>query len=277
MTIWVHGPSAWDTVIEVEEFPNPGDFLRAKSKMERPGGSGLNVALALASTDQEIGFVTYLGKDQHGDEIRKLLSSSGISKLDIQDLNAPTLHALIISDGKGERTIIALEQTYLAKLNLGQEEFVEGDIFIFTIWRDEFKPLLKRLQEKNVFTVVGAKAIDDPEVEADLVVGSTKDFLHPNPSIVSDRFEKLILTEGEKGSTLISKDREIHQPTLATDISDATGAGDAFLAGIALSIATGRSDQESLYLASAWSACTLSVDSSIPPSWSVVRQRWGLS
>jgi sugar/nucleoside kinase (ribokinase family) len=286
MTIWVHGPSAWDTVIEVEKYPNPGDFLPALGKSERPGGSGLNVALALASTDSEVGFITYLGDDEHGAQIRSLLIASAIQYLDIHDFAAPTLHALIIKDTSGERTIIALETTQFRKLVEPKPEIAtkikSGDIFIFAIWRAEFKPLLSKLNSMQVITLVGANALEDSEVKATVAIGSKKDisktFQESNlaENEVINRFEKIVLTDGSNGAQLISGNLKINQPALVSEVVDATGAGDSFLAGYSFALSQGLSNENSLFLASAWAASAVAINSSLPPKWSEVSKRWDL-
>ena len=287
MTIWVHGPSAWDTVIEVEKYPNPGDFLPALGKSERPGGSGLNVALALASTDREVGFITYLGDDEHGAQIRTLLQASALQYLDIQDFNAPTLHALIIKDASGERTIIALEPTQFRKLVEPKPEITtkikSGDIFVFTIWRAEFKPLLAKLNSMQDITLVGANALEDSEVRATVAIGSRKDisqtFKESNlaeEEEVRNRFEKIVLTDGSNGAQLIAGDLKINQPALVSEVVDATGAGDSFLAGFSFALSKGLSNENSLFLASAWAASAVAIKSSLPPKWSEVSKRWDL-
>ena len=274
MTIWVHGPSAWDTVVEIEDFPKPGEFIRAIKKSERPGGSGLNVAMALATTDEEIGFITYLGADTYGERIRSLISKSGVSAVHIKESNAPTLHALILKDGSGERTIIALEPTQMGELGISDIKFKSKDIFLFTIWRDEYKPLLTTLNSLGVICIVGAKALEDNDVKAEHVVGSKSDLKIMDLESGKARFDNIVITDGANGATLYSKMEEIHQNSLAKTVLDATGAGDSFLAGYALAVAKKMSDSQRLYLASAWSAEALASDSSLPPSWAEIRDRW---
>ena len=276
MKIWVHGPSAWDTVVEVPKYPQPGDFVRAVSKSERVGGSGLNVATALASTEKEIAFITYLGQDNYGIEIKSFLKSQNFSELIIRDLNSPTLHALIIKDQSAERTIIALEQTAMGKLDLTEAEPASGDLFIFTIWRPEYKLLLSKLRRLGAIVIVGAAALEDSEVFADYLIGSKADFMETSFHGVYQRFRKLVLTDGANGATLYSASGECHQPSLAKEVLDTVGAGDSFLAGFAYALACGLSDQDSLFLASAWAACALQSDTSLPPSWKQVREKWGL-
>lgn len=275
MTIWIHGPSAWDSVVEIGSFPKPGDFLRAVKKSERPGGSGLNVALAIASADTEAGFITYLGNDEYGLRLEEVISQSGLKVVHVKRSTKPTLHALILKDESGERTIIALETTEMAELGLGEAKIESGDIFVFTIWFPEYKQILDKLRNIGVTSIVGTKALEDSDVFADHVVGSQKDFKALNLDEIIKRFGKVVITEGSNGVTLINGSSKIHQASLADVVRDSTGAGDSFLAGYALAVSKHMKDEECLYLASVWAAASLATDSSIPPKWESIKDRLG--
>lgn len=275
MTIWIHGPSAWDSVIEIEHLPKSGDFIRALSKEDRPGGSGLNVAMALASADVEVGFITYLGDDKFGESIKDLLQKANFKYLKIKQSVLPTLHALIIKDQTGDRTIIALEPTEMAELGLENAEIKEGDIFVFTIWRSEYISILNKLNSKGVVCIVGTKALEDMQVSAHYAVGSVKDFGKADLDLVRNNFVNIVLTDAEKGAIAYSNNEEIHQKSLANEIKDTTGAGDSFLAGYALALAKGLDSKQRLFMASAWAASALTYNSSLPPKWSEIKDRWG--
>ena len=275
MTIWIHGPSAWDRVIEIEHLPKSGDFIRALSKEDRPGGSGLNVAMALASADVEVGFITYLGDDKFGESIKDLLQIANFKYLKIKQSVLPTLHALIIKDQTGDRTIIALEPTDMAELGLEDAEIKAGDIFVFTIWRSEYISILNKLKSKGVVCIVGTKALEDMQVKAHYAVGSVKDFGTADLNLVRDNFVNIVLTYAEKGAISYSSNEEIHQNSLANEIKDTTGAGDSFLAGYALALAKGLDSKQRLHMASAWAASALTYNSSLPPKWSEIKDRWG--
>ncbi|HEX4386975.1 MAG TPA: PfkB family carbohydrate kinase [Myxococcales bacterium] len=61
---------------------------------------------------------------------------------------------------------------------------------------------------------------------------------------------KLILTDGPRGCTLLTVTSELHLPALPAVERDPTGAGDCFLAGFALGLARGYSEDRALRLAS---------------------------
>ena len=67
----------------------------------------------------------------------------------------------------------------------------------------------------------------------------------------------VIMTIGKAGAVVSNGCERIKIPTLATDVVDATGAGDAFWSGFYASIIKGYTVKEALYLASAVSAYKL--------------------
>ena len=74
--VWIVGPIAWDTVIYIDEYPEAGGFSQCKERIDRPGGTAGNVAIALATTGVETGFVTYLGNDEYGAKLLGMLKQS---------------------------------------------------------------------------------------------------------------------------------------------------------------------------------------------------------
>jgi 1D-myo-inositol 3-kinase len=60
----------------------------------------------------------------------------------------------------------------------------------------------------------------------------------------------VILTDGPRGSTLLRSDSELHIPAQPAIERDPTGAGDCFLAGFAIGLSRGYSEDHALRLAS---------------------------
>ena len=61
--------------------------------------------------------------------------------------------------------------------------------------------------------------------------------------------EHILITRGEEGMTLISKDGYFHLPTVAREVFDVTGAGDTVIATLALGVAAGATVREAASLA----------------------------
>ena len=61
--------------------------------------------------------------------------------------------------------------------------------------------------------------------------------------------EHILITRGEEGMTLISREGHLHLPTVAREVFDVTGAGDTVIATLALAVAAGATVREAASLA----------------------------
>lgn len=276
--VWVQGPIALDTVVYLSKFPIPGSFMNSVRTEERTGGTSANVALGLCTASVETGFVSYLGNDEIGKQLLKVLEQSQIKDLIITHFDDKTNHTLVLVDEKSERTIISMTTPHLRELRMDKVPFKAGEIVAFVLWREEFLADLQRAQAAGCFTVVGAGALADSSVTyADLVIGSRNDFpVEINPLDHLDRFASIVLTEGMQGAVLYSGGNEIRQPAFKVEVKDTTGAGDAFIAGYLAGIAHDLTTTQSLEIAAKWAASAVQSESSVPPAFEVVKQQWGI-
>jgi sugar/nucleoside kinase (ribokinase family) len=276
--VWVQGPIAIDTVVYVEKFPTPGTFMNSIRTVERTGGTSANVALGLCTTGVETNFVGYLGNDDNGKKLRKVLDKSEIKYSIITEIDGPTSNALILIDDKAERTIISMTKPYLRELRMDNVPFSEGDVVAIILWREEFLNDLLRAETSGCLTVVGAAALVDANVShAHLVIGSVSDIPSGvNPEDHLDRFDEIVLTDGLNGARYYSKKQKLEQSALKVDAIDVTGAGDAFISGYLAALANELDPSQCLLMATRWAASAVQVNSSIPPAFDLVRKEWGI-
>jgi len=269
--VWIVGPIAWDTVIYLPSMPEPGKFVQAIQTIERPGGTAANAAIALATTGVETGFVGYLGNEHLSAQLRATLEKSELKHLSITTLEGPPSHVLIFIDEKGERTILGISPDRLDQVTLKGVDLRPGDIVVFLLWREHFAQDLALAKEKGCITVVGAEALA-LDISADIAIGSRSDIA--NVEINSEllvRIPRIALTNGKDGADEYMQGSHIHHPSVATNIVDTTGAGDAFLAGYISVLARGEKVVgEALLVGSKWSAAAIATESSIPPHWKEV-------
>jgi len=276
--VWVQGPIALDTVVYLSNFPIPGSFMNSLRTEERTGGTSANVALGLCTASVETGFVSYLGNDEIGKQLLKVLEQSQIKDLIITHFGDKTNHALVLVDEKSERTIISMTTPHLRELRMDGVPFKTGDIVAFILWREEFLADLLRAQAAGCFTVVGVGALADSSVtHADLAIGSRNDFpVEINPLDHLDRFASIVLTDGMQGAVLYSGGNEIRQPSYNVEVKDTTGAGDAFIAGYLAGVAHELTPNQSLEIAAKWAASAVQSESSVPPAFEVVKEQWAI-
>jgi len=267
--VWVIGTVSWDTVIHVNEFPQSGGFAQGFDRQERLGGSAANLAQGLATTGVETGLLTFLGHDELGEQILHLLEDSQIHHLKVLNVADNSPHAIVVIDGTGERTVLALSNNYLHELSLKEIGLQKEDIVVFALWRPVFLENLNYARSLGAYTVVGLEALLDPQnPESDLAIGSAAE-LQNNVDIASylPRFKRIVVTAGAQGAHLYSAEGVHHQPTLATVVRDTTGAGDSFIAGFVAALAKGDLAGELGMKAGAlWSAEMLTQYRSVPPN-----------
>jgi len=256
-TVWVVGPVAWDSV-----------KYHDGQSIERPGGTGANVAIALASTGTAVKFVSYLGDDELSHKLDAHLKSSDIEGLYTPIIPGPVSHVAIPVDEKGERTIVVISDDKLDQVSLVGKPIESEDIVVFVIWRSHFIADLKIAQSAGARTVVGSAALTDDAVgQADYLIGSRDDFSGEySVEDALNRFTHIVVTDGARGATLYGPDGSHFQPAHTVDVIDTTGAGDAFLSGLLHYLAVhGEINAEAMALAAQWSALTVSTEGSIPP------------
>ncbi len=268
MTVWIVGPVAWDTVVYTDEFLVQGGSTQGKKFIERSGGTAANVARALCTADVETGFVGYLGDDVYGERLEAELRASKISKLALTKVEGPTSHVLILVDGSGDRTILGLAPDRLHLVSLKDVPIASGDTVVFVIWREHFLADVKLAQEKGCQVVVGLDAVNESALTGvDLAIGSHNDVsknFDPNDAL--SRFIRIVITSGAEGSAEYSAEGKTEQEAEKVSVVDATGAGDAFLAGYLAAMSKQVSEaKQRLALGAKWAAKTIQPGSSVPP------------
>ena len=255
--VWVVGPVAWDSV-----------KYHDGQSIERPGGTGANVAIALASTGTAVKFVSYLGDDELSHKLDRHLKNSDIEKLYTPIIPGPISHVAIPVDEKGERTIVVISDDKLDQVSLEGLPMSAGDIVAFVIWRNNFVKDLEIAQKAGAITVVGSAALTDSQVlRADYLIGSRDDFSGEySIEQALTRFTYVVVTSGAQGATFYSADGSIVQRAEEATVVDTTGAGDAFLSALLHYLVINKTiDAKAMALAARWSALTVSAEGSIPP------------
>jgi sugar/nucleoside kinase (ribokinase family) len=270
--VWIVGPIAWDSVYYLQELPQPGKFAQSLRNVERPGGTAANSAIAIASTGIETGFAGYVGDDELSSKLMDRLQQSKIAHLHMQHLSGKSSHVAIYIDAKGERTIIGLSEDRLEVVTLTGADLKPDDIVVFHLWRDHFEKDLARAKQAGCTTVVGIEALKS-DISADIAIGSHED-IDGNIELTSQlsRFSRIVVTEGANGASEYSQVGREFCAALEVKAVDATGAGDAFLAGYITAVASEIDDAQSrLKYGTTWASLAVQSESSIPPEWSDVK------
>lgn len=105
--IVVIGSSNTDMVMQVRDFPRPGETIMGCGFMQNQGGKGANQAVACARLGTDTSFVGKLGDDALAQNTISLLRREGIDVSHLtQTSEAPSGTAFIMVDSRGENSII---------------------------------------------------------------------------------------------------------------------------------------------------------------------------
>jgi ribokinase len=252
-----------DYLIRGAELPGPGSTVDGAEFQEAPGGKGANQAVAAARLGARVAFVGRVGADGRGKALLAGLQSEGIDVRAVTiDPDVATGAALVMVDARGEKQIMTAP---------GANHRVRPDDLAGAaelIARAAVLLLPLELPQPAVEAAVGlgraagAHIVLDPAPPRALPEDLLRDVhvIRPNAAeaevltgiAVSDRAtakraaENLLrrgvgaaLIGAPGGTLLLSSEAELWVPWLDVHALDATGAGDAFVAALAVCIARG--------------------------------------
>ncbi len=267
--IFVSGSMAYDRIMDF-----PGRFADhilpekihvinlsfvVNDMVERPGGTAGNIAYALKLLGEEPTIVATIGRDYH--QYFKWMQEHGISTAGLKVIETePTASAFITTD-QADNQITGFnpgamkERTHLDFSKVDPRESIAiiaagntGDMagyaeecrkhkvdFIF----DPAQSLPAWTGHDLAKALDGARVLIANDYEMELVKTKTGMGV---PQLLN-RTEALIITKGENGSVVVTKEAQTHVPVakLLKPAIDPTGAGDAFRAGVIKALLEGHS------------------------------------
>jgi ribokinase len=268
-----------DYLVRGKTLPQPGDTVDGAEFLRAGGGKGANQAVAAARLGARVAFIGRVGRDEHGDELLGLLADEGIDvRFTTRDPQASTGVALVMIDCAGEKQIMVApgaNHRLSPREITAAKDLVAGARVLLT----QFEiPMRSVLAAVRIAHGAGVKIVIDPappqRAPRELVRRAT--IIRPNSAEaqaltgvkVSDlpsarKAARKLLSfgvtaaatqAGDAGDLLVWKDGEACFPRLPVKVVDATGAGDAFAAGLAVALSEGRSWMEAGAFANAAAA-----------------------
>lgn len=284
MNIYNLGSMNIDYVYQVDHFLQPGETLSSEAMQIFPGGKGLNQSVALGRAGA---YVFHGGFSGNGSEfLIETMESSGVNTGRICKRPESLGHAIIQVDKTGQNCIML----YPGTNHMFTADYIEtflgdaqpGDILLLQNECDCLEDAFiiahgKKLQIAFNPSPFHEKIRDLPleyvswwfcnEIEGAALFGSTE------PDFIADNFARmypesnLILTLGEEGSMYQRGRKRIYQAIHPAQVVDTTAAGDTFTGYFLSAIASEKSVEEALEIASCASSITVSrpgAASSIP-------------
>lgn len=263
-----------DLIGRVNRFPVADEEVAVQELEILHGGSAANVAVGVSRLGHSSGFVGVIGTDNFGNMLNKKLRKEKVDTSYLTEVEGSSgiVFGVINPDGerilytsKGassnfDRSFIPVE--YIKKTRflhltgiIGEKaidalEFASGIAYENNV-RVIFDPG-SILAEQGVDALKGilgnCRIMIPNRIEAEMLTGlkeekAGKKLLEYGPEVV-------IVTQGSKGSLLITRDLAKNIPAIKTKAIDTTGAGDSFAAGLISSLLENKGLREATEFAS---------------------------
>ncbi len=278
----VAGAINWDTTVFVDNFPKPGEEVKARKVISVPGGKGANTAVASARIlgKGSVGLIGALGKDRIREEQVRILEDEGVDVSCVKIFDHPSGQAYILVDSKGENMIL----TYKAVNDMLKPEILDERPFSLAMDKArmlvvidpplEFASSLisnaRRCGGDNkrivwapaLLTRFGLDALREGISNVDylimnesecMILADAKDPIQGFRSLTK-LGKRMVLTRGSEGCIFHWDGKVAYIPSIDLDaiglkIVSTVGAGDAFLGAFAALLLKGYGEIEALFMA----------------------------
>jgi ribokinase len=277
-----------DLVVAVRRFPAPGETVTGHDFAVLPGGKGANQACAaarLATAELPVRMVGRVGNDGYADWLRRNLANVGVDVTYVgRDEALPTGMAMIALDPGGQNQIIVIPGAngalVPAALSAAHHAIAEAAALLLQL---EI-PLPTVQTAARIAREAGALVILDPAPARSIpdVLLRSVDYLTPNESelsvltggapqsslrrgdavararqLIARGATRILVKMGRQGALLVTEAGEQLFPAFPVEAVDTTAAGDAFNAGLAFALATGRGEADAIRFAGATAAISV--------------------
>lgn len=243
----------------------PGGRLTYRDQGRRLGGGAANTGVGLVWAGHQVSIVSRVGNDDTGDWLCDQASQLGLNIEHVERHEGETGELLILVDSEGERTILrqARAPGRPARLPDALPDCLyvntEGDLADIMSGMCAHARVISQYPKGGRWPrpcqIMIASAADLP----------VKDGLWDHArALAGEQLEWLVVTHGEQGAEAFSADCHLRVAAPPATVLDATGAGDAFAAGLIHCLVSGGDMSAALAQAGQWAAFTLASATSIP-------------
>jgi len=107
-TIYVVGSTNQDIVCIMDKFPSSGETLHGNDLKYFQGGKGANQAIAASNMDGNVNFISMIGNDAFGKELKKYFDKIGLNNKLYISKTRPTGTAIINVNKEGNNNIVII-------------------------------------------------------------------------------------------------------------------------------------------------------------------------
>lgn len=259
---------AIDVTYEVDKLIY-GESLRVKKVHKVPGGKSVNVASVLKQNNKKVELLLPLGGES-GKWLAKEISALGIH-LHLVEISQETRTCVAVVDTDAtvfnEAAASITESEFEKLLNQLNEIAAQYSVVVFSgsipksVSAENFSKLVAAASSKTkvVLDTSGEYLISGLAAGVEITKPNKKEILEATGAstleegisrLLSLGAKKVLVSMGEAGAELVSKDSRLFAKVSKVE-GNATGAGDAMVAGLGMAIEGGLGDSEALRLAAA--------------------------
>jgi sugar/nucleoside kinase (ribokinase family) len=281
----VVGDLAVDVVVAPGSPPVAGADVPARIVMTA-GGAGANAAAWLAARGVDVTLVARVGDDVAGRAAVAELAGAGVRPVVAVDPDAPTATVVVLVGAGGERTMLS-DRGAAARLSPADLPPLDGvgHLHLSGYVLGAASSRAAGLAAVAAARAAGASTSLDPQALGAFPDGLLPrlggvDLLLPNAAELAaftgspdprsaaallDVAAAVVVTDGRAGATWVGRDGTWTVPAPAVDVVDATGAGDAFDAGLLAAWLSGAGPEAALQAGYAAGAEAVSRRGARPP------------
>lgn len=251
VAVTVLGSFNMDLTVAAPSLPGPGRTVLGRAFYQGPGGKGSNQAIAARRLGAETALLGAVGDDDFGRAARALLEREGVDHSGLAVTEEPTGAALIVVDDRGENQI-AVAPGANSAVTPEMVESHEGIIARADVLLAQLETPAEAFRRAGqIARAHNTMVILNPAPAAPLPdrVREAADVLTPNQHELAELTgdgsvlelteggAQVVVTRGAEGAVRHGPDGAVSYPAWPAEAVDATGAGDAFNAGLAVGLA----------------------------------------
>ncbi|MFA5393735.1 MAG: carbohydrate kinase family protein [Candidatus Ratteibacteria bacterium] len=245
------GNAAADFLAVFSHYPKLDERIMAKSLTQQGGGEAATAAVTISRLGAKVSFVGKVGDDQIGLFIRDGLKKEGVdlSRLIVEKGKSSLFSFIAIDEKSGKRTIFWHRGTALIEAKEMDKSFITSCSLLHLDHRNvKAAAAAAGWAKKAGIPVTLDLDLLNPELETlvkktSVVLGSETLSAHlsSTPAKAAAEILKLgpetaVLTFGERGCLVKTREEEFFQPALQVKSVDTTGAGDVFRGAFAYGV-----------------------------------------
>lgn len=268
-----------DHILNIEQFPRPGETVIGKQYKVAFGGKGANQAVAAGRSGAEIAFIACVGADDIGERVRRQLASDRIDTQPIEAIaDSTTGVALIFVNAEGENVIgidaganAAVTPDYLARY---QQKVIDADALLMQLESPletviAAASLAKQHQTQVILNPAPARELPDDllatidmitpnETEAQrltgIAVNDDNDAARAAQALHDKGIATVIITLGSRGVWLSENGNGKLVPGFKVKAVDTIAAGDTFNGALVTALLEGKTMADAVRFAHAAAA-----------------------